>query len=274
MSWHFISSIGFYAFLGLLSSIPLTFLAAAVWGVDWRTAKTRLRAHADAWLEATDGDAIGKLLGLAGLSTIVLLLGGVAYTANHLGDSLMPYTSRATLHFGHEEVAWSIEHEKTGWRQLRYDYREISGIGADEVEWERAKVAMGRYDIRFFRTGVVLFGVLVLAGLWDLVRSASRKIPSGGGPSVAQLRRRAGGLLAVGIWGAITFQFLWAEREGRFVQNMVARYDNLYWSAHCDYPDLPTGYPSPRMPETEVRYEQRRAECLAGQTPQVESGQP
>jgi hypothetical protein len=265
MAWDFISDIGFYGFLGLLFSLPLTYLAGAVWRVSQKTATIRLRDNADRWIGAADAGAIGKLLGLAGVSTICLLLGFGAYAANRVGDAAMPITSRVVGHFGDDEVAWSIEQEDGGWRQLRYDFRDLSGIGGDEVEWERAKAAMGRYDVRFFRTAVVLFAIVALAALLDLGRSMFNRQVAEGILPWTERRSRGWYLLAAGVVGMVISQFLWGDREGKFVENMLARYDNLYWSAYCELPPLPEGYPRPRPAEVEQSLEQRRARCLATQ---------
>jgi hypothetical protein len=258
MFWDFVTDVAFYAFLGLLLFVPLTYLVAAFTATDVREARARVKAFLSNWIAGAEADAIGKVMGFAGVSAFCLLLGIGAYAANRLGDAVVPVTSWMTWH---DAARWSLEARQEWW-ELGWNYRTEAGIGGDEAAWERSKAGMGRYDVRFFRTSLVLFGVIAVAGAADLLRR-HRGRPGDAMPSLATLRKRGLSLMLAGAFGAVASQVLWAERQDQFVRNLSARYDDVYWSRYCELPLVAQSYPYQRSMVQKSSVERRRPACLS-----------
>jgi hypothetical protein len=235
MSWMFVRHIAFYALLGMILFIPLVFLIAAFRKKDFKGAYVELKNFLEKWAVVAKPGLMKIIFNVAGISTVLVLLGFGAYYLNRIGDTTMPITSAWVSHFNNELVRWSIEHKDDEWSNMKFNYREITEIRGDRLKWEEAKVRMGKIDVRFFRIIFFCFLLLLIAGTRDLF-SRTEKKPK----KEVKYINRAIGLLLIAIIGLIISQWLWVERQWRYVDNLLAQYRSEYKHKHDDKePEFP-----------------------------------
>lgn len=229
MDWMFIVDIVFYAVVGLLVC-PLFVLAVALLGgMTFDRAYEAVKAFLAKWTAIQPQDFLDKVFKTSGVATVVFLLGFGAYLGNRIGDAALPHTAAAFAYFGSKQVRWSIEAQKE-WNEVKQRFRDVTGIGPDRIKWEEAKVNLGRYDIRFFRTMTVAFFIVSVSAIVALFRKASR--------------RGAVNVLVASVLMLIMSHWLWVEREQQYVENLVSRYIGDYMKAHDGkVPESPATYP-------------------------------
>ena len=232
MIWAFLFDIGFYVLLGLLTFVPVVLLVAASRRASFPEAREAVKEFLNSWASIAPKDMLDKVFNIAGVSTALFILGFSAYAFNRLGDASMPYTSSLLQHFGNKKVRWSIEHAKDDWRDVKFCFREVTGIRGDRLRWEATKAELGKFDVRFFRTTLYLFVLLLVASVVDLTNK--------------KYRRRGYALLAVSLVGILMSQFLWVERQANYIENLVSRYESVYLNQHETLPWLPDSYPYKR----------------------------
>lgn len=241
MDWMFLANPIFYILLGMLLFVPVVCLVSACEQEQWSVSRDKVGKFLKEWVAATDTSMLGKAMNLAGVSTIVLLLGLGAYGMNRLGDATIAHASGLFRHFGYEAARWASEQEGAQWDDLRFAYRELSWIGSDEAAWEAAKAEMGRLDIRFFRTLAMLFVLIGIAGLIDVLTAVLSRNNAKTEPQ--SFRKRGDLLILVGILGVIYSVFIWAERQDKFVRNVAARYEDAYLESVRGRPEWPETSP-------------------------------
>lgn len=226
MDWVFVKDIGFYALLGLLTFVPLVAIVASVSKKRYGDAHNTLNDFLKKWGAIAPASFLNVVFKIAGTSTVLVLLGFLAYSLNRLGDSTMPHTSAWVGYFGSKKAGWSIENEGD-WDEVKYEFRIITGIRTDRQRWEKKKAELGKYDLRFFRTAFFLFVMIFTAGFIDVVYggvlSRRRKVPKKG-----ELRKRGCWLIFIALLGITLTQWLWVDRQEQYVKNLVAQYRDLY----------------------------------------------
>lgn len=237
MDWIFVRDIGFYALLGLLTFVPLMVIVAAVGRKRYGDAHNALNDFLKKWASIAPDSFLKVVFRVAGTSTVLVLLGFLAYSLNRLGDSAMPHTSSWVGFFGSKKTGWSIELEAK-WDSVKYEFRKISDIRTKRQEWEQKKAELGKYDLRFFRTSFFLFLMVFAAGFIDIVyggllskRGKTIKNKASPGeiePRRGELRKRGYWLVFIGLLGLILSQWLWVDRQTQYVKNLVAQYMDLY----------------------------------------------
>ncbi|MCC6407043.1 MAG: hypothetical protein IT453_07750 [Planctomycetes bacterium] len=228
MNWMYVVDIAFYACLGLLMFPLIPLALSQVRGGSYRDASTKVRAFVTEWGRVDPKSTVGRLLGVTGLGATLLVLGFVAYLANRLGDAFVPISSATFGYFGSEQVRWSVEHENE-WDAVRFDFRQVSGIGSDRQRWEQAKGWMGSYDVRAARTAAVLAFVVVGSSIASLSRRG----------------RRAKRLVSLGlaVSAVVVTHFLWVTREQQYIENLISRYADEYGKSHDGAsPPIPRAY--------------------------------
>ncbi|MCP4256794.1 MAG: hypothetical protein GY774_04605 [Planctomycetes bacterium] len=229
MSWTFILDNAFFAILGLLTFPILVLFVSSVSGWKYEDARKTVTDFLANWGQLASGKFINSLLNVAGVSSTLLLLSFLAYTANRTGDALVPKTGRIFFYFGSEEVRWSAEW-KGEWKDVKWDLRDAAGIGSNRVRWEEAKGEMGKYDVRLFRTATVLLLGVAVGAIVGLIRKTRR--------------HREAVILGFALLSIILMHWLWVERQEKYIENVVSRYTDEYMQSHeGDPPDKPKNYP-------------------------------
>ena len=230
MTWSFIRDISFYALLGILSFVPIVAVVASFQNLPFAKARESTLKFLKKWATIAPTDWLGRVFNFAGLSTVLVLLGFLTYGLNRFGDATMPYTSTLVSHFGSDKVRWSIEHRDDDWHEVKFLFREVSGIKGDRLKWEEAKGHFGKYDVRFFRTVFFLFLLVLVAGVVDIL-------------SGSKFRKRGYGLSLLAVLGLVASQWLWVERQEQYVVNLVSRYESVYMERNKGKrPELPASY--------------------------------
>ena len=206
--WMFMLDIGFYIVLGLLAFPLLILIVSLACGCSFKEGHGTIKEIFKATASVEPNGVLDKVLSISGVTSTLLLLGFVAYVANRLGDEAMPRTSGWAAYFGNKEVRWSVE-DKNDWKGVKYHLRDASGIGPDRDKWEKAKTDMGAHDSRLFRT-------MAVYSFWLFVAAAI-------GLAWPYNRNRAWISLAVGFVSLVLCHWLWVEREGNYIENVVAR---------------------------------------------------
>lgn len=229
MSWAFILDNAFFAILGLLTFPILVLFVSSVSAWEYEDTRKTVTDFLANWGQLASGKFINSLLNTAGVGSTLLLLGFLAYTANRTGDALVPKTARAFSYFGSEEVRWSAEW-KGEWKDLKWAFRDATGIGPSRVKWEKAKGEMGKYDVRLFRTAAVLLLCTAVGAIVGLIRRTRW--------------RRETVVLGFALLSIVHAHWLWAERKEKFIENVVSRYTDEYMQSHeGSPPDIPENYP-------------------------------
>lgn len=257
MTWQFVSDIAFYTLLGLLLYVPIVSIVAGFMKIPFDEARDDVKEFLLGWASIASNDLADKLFKAAGISTVLVILAISAYSLNRLGDAVMPHTVKMTTYFGGEYVRWSINEEDNEWQNIKFDYKEIAGMGTDRVAWERTKAELGKFDVRFFRTSFLLFALIIVAGSVDLlliVFDVSRKKTTLRVFDVSRkkIMLRGVALFIVGFLGAVLSQWMWIEQKENYVKNLVSSYESLYFKKHNVRPTLPDSYPR-QNPETLLR---------------------
>ena len=233
MDWAFIVEIPFYALLGFILFIPLVLLTAAINKKIFEEGLNDLNGYLKNWINSVGKGTLPKLFKITGISTLIFLLAFFAYALCRLGDATMPYTSSFVKHLGNKKVQWSIEQRENDWRNLKFNYHEISEIKGDKAVWGDIKKALGKTDVRLFRTSFYFFVIILIAAFIDLANREFR-------------RKRGIRLLAIALLGIFLSQSLWIERQANYVENLVSGYEGKYLEKHQPdkwWPWLPDSYP-------------------------------
>lgn len=243
--WEFLRELWFYCLAGLVAVVPVAVLIAAVMKSSYPKAMSFIKDFLTNW--ASFGDEAVWNFAIQGVSKVggtIILLAILTWGLSRLGDKTLPYVSSAFKYFDNERVAWSITYQGE-WEELRYQYREITGIKNNLINWEKAKARLGSHSYRFFR---VLFWLALLvagAGVINLVRGIT--FPRG------TLE------LILGLMMAIAAAALWTDRNDRFIRNLVAEYRDVYKERNGGEPLLPVHYPKTkgqvgqRIPKGRIR---------------------
>lgn len=224
--WEFIREFWLFFLLGIIAVVPLAMLTAALLDTSYSSAVKRVRKFLETWASFAGEEAWKAVLAVQ-VGGAVILLAMLAWALNRLGDATVPQVSGAFDHFGKDRVAWSLDYESE-WDDLRHDFREVTGIGNDQAKYEEVKARLGSYEYSFFRTLFWLALILVTAGIVDL----SRKV-----------RRKRGTLeVCLGLLVAFASVAIWANRQDRFIGNMVSEYRDTHKHQTGAEPSLPAHY--------------------------------
>lgn len=211
MTWMYVQDVTFYGFLGLIAVMPIGLLLAAYQHISLQSALQSARKILDQWARFAPNNAVKKLVRVGGLSGTLVILGFVAYELNRTGDAVLPYLSRSVGHLGNREVIWALGHPRD-FRVVTYEFRKIADL-SDRIKWEAEKGKLGVYDVRASRVLFFLFVMVLLAAIVDMGSKSYRE--------------RGVALLVIGIVGIGTSFVVWTEREGRYIDNVVSKYEEL-----------------------------------------------
>ncbi|MHC4105277.1 MAG: hypothetical protein ACYSR9_10080, partial [Planctomycetota bacterium] len=124
--------------------------------------------------------------------------------------------SEIVSHFGYEKARWSIEQKDNDWHDVKKLYRTVTGIKKDRKKWEKAKGELGKWDVRLFRTFFILFIILLFAGFIDLIANKA-------------FRNRGIFLVVFAITGLFLSQWLWVERQEKYIVNLMSGLEEAYY---------------------------------------------
>ena len=164
---------------------------------------------------------------VGGTGGVIALLAFGAFVLNILGDAAIPQLSRWVGHFRSENVRWSIEHAKH-WDELKSDYRTMMDVGGmKRGEWFKIKDELGKWQVRIFRITFWLCLILLSAGVIDLF-------------SPHDFGNRGVAYSLSGFLGLLASMWLWANREGQYVENFLHHYRHEYEKKHENGPQMPS----------------------------------
>jgi hypothetical protein len=222
--WNFTRDSGFYMLLVFLNFLSITLLVASARAVKLDEARTDTIRFLKQWTSPFDNGAI-KTLAVIGVTTgAALFLVFQAFYLNRLGDATLPIVSGMFNYFGDTRVQWENE-ERYEWTTTVQAFRRLGSADLDRDAWEKLKANLGKYDVRFFRVMVYLFLIVLIAGLLDLFGRG-------------EFRRRGALLATIGTFGVFTSLFLWTERQGNYVENLVAAYQSTQFKQNKTLPVL------------------------------------
>ena len=196
-----------YEILALLGAVPITFLAAALGGVDGATAARRIFRGLGSLGGAAPPDSHPSGRWVVGVA-LFLFLGAIGtFVLGHVADNAMPYLTFLP-HAERESAEWAFTNPNDDWAVYRAQYKAafLAHTGGDEADYQAQKHRLGRGSIRATRTLWMFAVIVAAAGAIDLAR-----------------RRRVRGWtgLLIGLGAVLVIYAFWYAREGHYVKEMV-----------------------------------------------------
>ncbi len=205
----FSSKIAFYFGMGIVGSIAIAAIAAALFETSFASAFAEIQqllGHLSGLAEE------GAALKIVGIPVAMLVLSLTAYAFDYAGDMTLPAISSRFRDFGNPRARWSRSELNGDWRESKRIYRDVNDIGGDRRKWESAKARLGKTSVRVFRTTFYIVALTLIAGIIDIVAGGN-------------YANRGISLVVISLIALPLCVALWAARHEKYVENLMESFD-------------------------------------------------
>ena len=216
----FLSKIGiiFYIAGAFVLTMPLFFLIASLKQCSLKAARNTTIRFLEAWAKESPHALSLLVRKTVGTTVAFGLLILFAYVLDQAAKLTLPIVAQSRRYYGLCSVKYEFEYAtafSSFEREFASQWKDVKGedISTDRRKWYDFNSKNGRTQVRAFRLLAVYSIMFMAAGIIDFVRS--------------KFRGRGVALLAIGAFFVVVSARVWADKEARYIENIIQKNTSL-----------------------------------------------